>query len=67
MPRITSRDYADLVLKGKLDSLLKQWKDEGQTFDQIAILLAKRGVPTSRETVRRWCQAIEDAPEAATA
>lgn len=55
MARITSRDYADLALGGQLDSLLRQWKDEdGKTFDQIVVLLADRGVTTSRETIRRW-------------
>lgn len=55
VPRITSRDYADLALGGKLDDLLTQWKEaESQTFDQIVNLLAARGVHTSRETVRRW-------------
>lgn len=56
MPRkqMLSRDYANLALGGKLDALLKGWRDDDKTIDEIVPLLAEKGIKTSRETVRRW-------------
>jgi hypothetical protein len=55
-------ELVNAALNGKLPQILRAARLEGRTFDQIAHDLQARGVLTSRETVRRWCQDLEIEP-----
>ncbi len=50
--------WADVLLDGKLDPILKGWKAEGLTVDQITRELHDRDIEVSRETVRRWVNEV---------
>lgn len=49
---------ADAHLGGKLEEMLRKWRDEEESFDEMAQMLKRMNVPTSREQVRRWCIAL---------
>lgn len=60
-------DLYDRILGGRLGGLLTEWRSEAPrpSFETMARRLASHDVAVTGETVRRWCLAIEDAPEAA--
>lgn len=57
-------EMANTALRGKLAEVLRAKRADGHTFDQIAHDLTTLGIPTSRETVRRWCQTLDIPVEA---
>ena len=55
MPRYTTYEIADRLLKGKLEDHLKEWRSEKLNLVQCADnVMELTGVPVSRETIRRW-------------
>lgn len=48
----------DLALGGRLNERLRQWRDDGLSYDLIAYELRTTcaGTPVSGETVRGWCR-----------
>lgn len=55
--------YDEFKFDGKLGELIRGWKAEGKTVDDIAFILrAEHEVPVSRSTVGRWvAHAMQDA------
>lgn len=54
----------DRALDGRLEELLRRWRDAGVTRRTAARLLAQEldGIEISFETVRRWINDLEDEP-----
>lgn len=51
----TVRDLADAVMGGRLEETLRDWRDEGLSYDDISRRLGVLGIDVTREAVRRWC------------
>jgi len=49
---------ADHILEGRLEPELRRMRAEGITLDDMARHFNGRGIPLSRETVRRWVSAL---------
>jgi hypothetical protein len=52
----SSFETVDKMLNGGLVEKLRSLRAEGMTLDQMVRALAGAGIPTSRETLRRWCR-----------
>lgn len=48
-------DMADRLAGGDLETRLRNWRNDGETFAEIAFRLRGDGVTVTHETVRNWC------------
>lgn len=54
--------YDEMKFGGKLADLLRQWRDEDKSLDDITYLLrSEHEVHVSRSTVKRWVDQAEAA------
>jgi hypothetical protein len=58
---------AQHAFKGKLPEWLRARRDDGETFDDIAIELREHGIVVTGETVRAWWIRIDAEQTEATA
>ena len=55
VPPIPVKPLVDRILDGNLDALLKDWRDEGLSFDAISRrLLVEHSIDVGADTVRKW-------------
>ena len=62
MPRYSGGNLGlhDRIHEGRLRPLLREWSNEGLSFDEMAYRLRGIGVTASRTTVRRWLRHIDE-------
>lgn len=46
----------DRILEGELESILRDLRDDGASYETIAVKLHDHDVRVAHTTVRRWCQ-----------
>lgn len=56
----TSRlPLVERLVGGDLAGLLRRWRTEGLTLDQMAVKMqTDHDIPVTRETLRRWCHEL---------
>lgn len=65
MARTSTLDLYDRLLDGQVRPLLKQWRAEGLSLDEMAYRLRDRQVTASRSTIGRWLHRIDQETAAA--
>lgn len=59
MARTSTLDLYDRLLAGQMRVLLRQWRDEGLSLDEMAYRLRDLDVTASRSTVGRWLKVLD--------
>ena len=59
MARTSTLDLYDRLLDGQMRVLLRQWRAEGLSLDEMAYRLRDLDVTASRSTVGRWLKVLD--------
>ena len=59
MARTSTLDLYDRLLDGQVRVLLRQWREEGLSLDEMAYRLRDMDVTASRSTVGRWLKVLD--------